>query len=390
MYSLLLNHRRSHLVFEVLVLVMASRAVQSSYAQQNSHASEGSSWLNLKQYDKAIEECSIAIGQDANNARVFNTRGLAWKAKGEFKKALSDFNESTRLGRTDAAFSNRSGVWVHLGKFQTAIADADTAIQLNPKLADAYHNRAAALFQLDDFVRAMNDCDQALSIDPGLTVTYIVRGQIRYRLQLYQKAIDDFTEALRRDPTNAVVYVLRGNVHDTNQQFDMALADYEKALRIDPKCAEALMERATAFTNQEKYQAAVDDLQRLVALNPDYPDALNSLSWVLSTSPLDDVRNGRVAVELAQKAGSIEKWASSNSYDTLAAALAENGEFEEAVVKQNEAIARLREEGELLTSAQYRLTLYLQHQPVREYPITKNKSRLRVPTYRTASVSEGE
>jgi tetratricopeptide (TPR) repeat protein len=70
-------------------------------------------------------------------------RGIAWKAKKEYDKAIADFNEAIRLDPKDAlAYYNRGVVWGDKKEYDRAIADFNEAIRLDPKDALAYGSRA--------------------------------------------------------------------------------------------------------------------------------------------------------------------------------------------------------------------------------------------------------
>lgn len=70
--------------------------------------------------------------------------------------------------------------------------------------------------------------------------------------------------------------------------------------------------------------------------------ALNDYAWLLATHPEPAARDGRRAVLLAQRALALER--SSTVLDTLAAALAETGDFEAAVSTQAAALAAAADE----------------------------------------------
>jgi WD40 repeat protein/serine/threonine protein kinase len=73
-------------------------------------------------------------------------------------------------------------------------------------------------------------------------------------------------------------------------------------------------------------------------------DALNRLAWMLATSPHTDLRDGPGAVVVAGRAVAFTGRKDPNILDTLAAACAEAGQFEQAVRIQQEAIALFQDE----------------------------------------------
>jgi len=71
---------------------------------------------------------------------------------------------------------------------------------------------------------------------------------------------------------------------------------------------------------------------------------LNNLAWALATNPNPSFRDGSNAVVLAEKAVAATSPRIPWHLGTLAAAYAETGQFEKAVITQQEAIALLQTE----------------------------------------------
>jgi serine/threonine-protein kinase len=72
--------------------------------------------------------------------------------------------------------------------------------------------------------------------------------------------------------------------------------------------------------------------------DPRHAGTFNQLGWVWATCPDPDVRNGPRAKECATRACELTEWAEPGFLDTLAAACAECGEFDDAVRWQEKAI----------------------------------------------------
>jgi tetratricopeptide (TPR) repeat protein len=113
---------------------------------------------------------------------------------------------------------------------------------------------------------------------------------------------------------------------------------------------------------------AVAEFERAVALDPDLVPAANNLAWLLATNPDTALRDGGRAVELAERVCGGEAGRTASNLDTLAAAYAESGRFDDAVEAADEAIRLAKAAGDIDTArgVQQRKSAYLQGQAHRD------------------------
>jgi stress-induced-phosphoprotein 1 len=64
-------------------------------------------------------------------------------------------------------YSNRSGSYASLHKYQEALDDASKCIELNPQFVKGYQRKGLAQFYLDDFEDAIESYKKGLQIDPN-------------------------------------------------------------------------------------------------------------------------------------------------------------------------------------------------------------------------------
>ncbi len=113
------------------------------------------------------------------------------------------------------------------------------------------------------------------------------------------------------------------------------------------------------------YRQAVTAYEDAIRANPDDGNAHNKLAWILATCPDPSVRNGKRAVTIARQIYDWSEREVPEFIDTLAAALAETGDFQAAVETQREAIGRLSKGDLRQTEFRLRLQGYEGKQPYR-------------------------
>jgi tetratricopeptide (TPR) repeat protein len=98
--------------------------------------------------------------------------------------------------------------------------------------------------------------------------------------------------------------------------------------------------------------------------DPRHAGTFNQLAWLWATCPDPDIRNGERAKECANRACELSEWSEPGFLDSLAAACAECGDFDDAVKWQEKAIAQI---GDPVRQTDYesRLELYRQRKPAR-------------------------
>jgi len=157
----------------------------------------------------------------------------------------------------------------------------------------------------------------------GLGGILFVRGQI-------DESIDHYERALRLRDGNVAAHFGLGRALAAKQKTDPAIFHFQKALSIQPDNIGASNDLGVMFASKGEIREAISAWQQSLSFDPDNADAANNIGWVCATATDPDLRNGREALELAQRA---LRSGGENPVGlrTLAAAQAENGQFAEAI-----------------------------------------------------------
>jgi tetratricopeptide (TPR) repeat protein len=220
--------------------------------------------------DAAIAACGrlIASGKDRNLASTYRGRGLAYRMKDEYDRALADLSEAIRLNpQIAAAYSDRGLVYNRKGEYDRAIGDLNEAIRLNPKLVAAYSNRGLSYNYKGDYDSAFADLNEAIRLDPKYAAAYNNRGLAYKNKGEYERAIADLNEAIALQP-NATSYRNRALAQGGKGDYGRALTDLNEAIRLNPKYAAAYSDRGFVYEKKGDYDRAIADLNEAIRLDP--------------------------------------------------------------------------------------------------------------------------
>ena len=329
------------------------------------YINRGNAWHDKKDYDKAIADYAEAIRLDPESVDAYYNRGGTWHKKKDYDKVIADYGEAIKLDpKSVNANLGRGNAWSDKKDYDKAIADYNEAIRLDPKHVNAYISRGDAWANKEDYDKAIADYTGAIRLDPKNLAAFIRRGAAWHFKKDYDRTIADYTEAIRLDPKDGFTYLDRGNAWSAKENYDKAIADYNETIRLLPKFPHAYYSRAIAWRHKKDYAKAIADHGEVIRLDPKHAEAHNGIAWYSATAPDAKVRDGKRAIEFAKKAMELDKSKANWYADTLAAAYAETGNFEEAVRWQERALedASLKNDDD----ARRRLELYRKKQPYRQ------------------------
>jgi len=251
-------------------------------------------------------------------------------------------------------------------EYDKAITEFEDVLEEDPEHTLTIVQMAAALLSKGEGDKAITLCVKALEIDPKFVEAYIQRG-IAYRSKSeFEKSIEDFDVALRIAPKHDFAFAQRGMTRRRLKRFDKAIEDYSEAIRLNPKHAVYRSIRARAWREKGDYEKTIEDETAAMKLEPGNPIFMNGYAWTLATCPVEKFRDGELALQLARKACEATGWKNGTFIDTYAAALAETGNFEEAVKQQIKANESFEAGSETHDSAVKRLESYMRGKPWRD------------------------
>jgi tetratricopeptide (TPR) repeat protein len=199
--------------------------------------------------------------------------------------------------------------------------------------------------------------------------------RVRYAQQLdhegqHDRALEQLRLAVEYEPTHAPAHTALGIALGEAGKIEEATEHFREALRLQPGNRRAHFDLALALQRQQQHAEPIEHYREALGGPVFYLDAANNLAWMLATCPGDELRNGAEALQWATRAVQVAGADDMDALDTLAAAFAETGNFEEAARLAHEAAQRAQQRGEtaLASDIRARAKLYLERRPYREAP----------------------
>jgi tetratricopeptide (TPR) repeat protein len=180
----------------------------------------------------AASDLNRAITLKPDSTIALENRGSLRLSNGDLRGALEDFNRVLSINSySTIALVGRCSANAGLGNNQSALQDCETAItQTGNKNPAAFSGRAVAKFRSGDKKGAIADMDTAIQLDNKDPNLYINRGSFRYSNGDKQEALSDFKTALNLGSTNINMYSGIAVIEEENGNLKAALFFYQKAL----------------------------------------------------------------------------------------------------------------------------------------------------------------
>jgi tetratricopeptide (TPR) repeat protein len=252
----------------------------------------------------------------------------------------------------------------------------------------------SALFEAGRLDEAVVHLSNALRIQPGYFAAGNDLGKVYLKQGKLNEAVSCFNELLKRKKNPPELYYNLGLALSMQKKYDEAAKFLAKTLEMDPKYPDASNRMGTvllaagknteaikhlnvalritpnepgiyeklgnAYAQSGDYDQAIRNWSKAVELKPNNAETLNNLAWLLATAENTSAQDANQAIGLARRACELTKDEKADRLDTLAAAYAAAGRFEEAVKTAKQAVDMAKAEGkeEQVGEIQNRMELY--------------------------------
>lgn len=169
-----------------------------------------------------------------------------------------------------------------------------------------------------------------LAVTPDSDVALTGLGGILFARGEIDESIDNYEHALRLRDGNVAAHFGLARALAAKQKTDAAIFHLRRTLEIQPDYIAASNDLGVLLASKGEITDAIAAWRQTLSFDADNADAANNIAWVRSTASDPGLRDGKEALDLARRA--IRNGGENPVVlRTLAAAQAENGQFDQAI-----------------------------------------------------------
>jgi len=302
------------------------------------HNNWGVALADMGRLDEAVAHYLEALKLKPDYAEGHYNLANALALSAKPAQAIEHYRQALALNPMLAeAHYNLGNVLSDDGKWTEALEHYFKATQLKPSYAEAHNNLGFALARFARLDEAIAEYSVALQLKPNHWTAHYNLGNALAEQGKWDEAITNYTAALQVKPDLADVHYRLGFALSQEGRWAEACSELSMALQLKPDRALFHCQLAAALHRRGQTREAISHYREAIRLKPDYAEALNDLAWILATHPDPALRDGKEAVQRAEEACEKAGQQQASLLETLAAAYAEAGRFDEATTAAGKA-----------------------------------------------------
>ncbi|OGQ06576.1 MAG: hypothetical protein A3G32_01630 [Deltaproteobacteria bacterium RIFCSPLOWO2_12_FULL_40_28] len=265
----------------------------------------GAVYYDLGRFNDAIAEFDKAIRNNKKFSDAYYNKGITYAAmarkgnKEHFQNAVKTLSQATSINPEHPyAHHQLAKIYQELGQFEQAIIRYKLALEINPKLSDAWVNLSNLYNQTGETLKAQQALNNAIvGEESGSPEAHMSMGLSYLKENNYQMALKEFDTVIRKSPTNEMAYFNAGYTHyqlgieaknkgqgeKAKSSLGQAIKAYESALTLKPNFDDAAYNVAYTYQVLGDAQQSIEWYLKTIELNPKHARSLYSLADLYQT-----------------------------------------------------------------------------------------------------------
>jgi tetratricopeptide (TPR) repeat protein len=317
--------------------------MQSLAAGSGSHLRRGDAAMLAGNPAEAVESYARAVELSPEDASARHSLAAALVKSGRQQEGRKEYEESLRLDPQGVdVMLSLAALDLRDGDAPSAVRRLRRAVEIAPDLGEARVRLAVALTASGASEEALEQLDDALRRDPANVAAAAEKASVLSALGRHDEAIELLARVVATDPRLSSLERRLADLLAAQGRYSVAQAHYQAVVANQPGDVDTRLRLATASTLAGRYEAAIETLEAGLEVGARRPEIVHALATLLATCPDDRLRDGARSLALAREA--LADQATVERAETVALALAQVGDFEQAVEWQSRILAQLGEQ----------------------------------------------
>lgn len=322
--------------------------------------------LAMDQPEKAIEDIEAWLKLDPQNIDQWRVAAVAFAQREKVDEALRLLDLGLEANpESSLLHSDRAQIRAANEDNEGALADAARAIELDGDNFEAWLQQASLQVQTDQFDAALESVNRVLDENAFDERALWLRSIVLVQQEKYEDSLRDLRWLTENVPDKPGYRLQFAGVLNAAKQPRKAIEAYDEFIAEFEGLADGYRGRGDAWLSLGEHAKAIKDYEQALELESDNSGLLNNFAWLLATSPVDELRDGKRAIEMATQACELTEFKAAHILSTLASGYAETGDFVAAREWAEKAVA-LAESDEQRKGLQEELDSYKLDKPWRE------------------------
>ena len=237
------------------VISLCDKALNINENLSDAYSFRANAKLELGEYNNALDDFNELIKRYPNEAEHYYDRCFVYYQMDRFEDAIIDINKAIELEPKTALYQYEKGrLEYELKRYNEAIADLTNAIALEP-FEESYMYRGYCYQHLEKYDLALADYNSASEIEPESCTPYFQKGIVYRILDSIQESEKNYKKAIELNPKHDIALRELGFIRIQLGKKD-ALTYLNKAIKANPS-AENYMFRVNARTNILKREKCI-------------------------------------------------------------------------------------------------------------------------------------
>lgn len=192
--------------------------------------------LSNSHYATVMSGLTNAIRKAPRNGMFYYIRAMIAQGHCNYAAAIADYDKiiNDKLYSYSGLNASLGECYYALGKYDTALLNADYAIKGAPENASYHVLKSMILRAMGEGEQSLAEAETALAMNPDLNEALEAKALACVTLGKYQEASVAFSEAVLNDPTDPYLLMLRAWVAEQyRNQPEVAKTCYEQTIELE-------------------------------------------------------------------------------------------------------------------------------------------------------------